>query len=150
MRGSHDYHKEINARLERLKLRVQSEFREMMDREQVPSGDDLRRVLRPLRKQKLEGQAQTAPEILLAFAEKYKERQQVGGKKVTDSYARKFKQVAGHLENFRPGLHPRDLTEKVWHEYLEYLYEDAGVQDSTVGKHLQAWKVALKEAGLPH
>ncbi|MHA6247439.1 tyrosine-type recombinase/integrase [Pontibacter sp. CAU 1760] len=69
---------------------------------------------------------------------------------MTDSYARKFKQVAGHLENFRPGLHPRDLTEKVWHEYLKYLYEDAGVQDSTVGKHLQSWKVALKETGLPH
>jgi hypothetical protein len=50
--AKHDYHKEINARLERLSLKVQ-QIRELMDEGQLPTGEDLRAFLQPLRTEKL-------------------------------------------------------------------------------------------------
>jgi integrase len=146
----HEYADTINARLERLTLKVQQTFREMLDEGRRPTGEDLRQLLRPLRETRKEQRAHTATELLQRWIDTYTERRGFGGNVNKDNHARKFRQVITHLEKFKPGVLPQDLTEKLWNNYLEYLYEEAGVEDGTVGKHLQGWKNILKEVGLPH
>lgn len=53
LRTSHPYCKEVNARLDRLRLKVQHEFRETMEAGQAPTAADLRAILRPLRTEKM-------------------------------------------------------------------------------------------------
>jgi integrase len=151
VRASHDYYREINARLDRLRLKVHNKFRELVDEEKTPTARDLAAILRPLKKT---GGGKETPttvkQVLEAWAEAYKKRKGPQGA----GYARQIKQVIFRLEEWRPGstatLRPQDLTEAAWQSYQEYLYQDAGLQDTTVAKHVQAWKLARKEVGLPH
>jgi integrase len=146
----HDYGEQINARLERLTLKVQHTFREMLDEGRQPTGEDLRMLLRPVRELRKKEHAVTATDLLEQWMVDYSTRRGFKGRTNQDNHARKFRQVITHLNKFKAGVLARDLNEKLWHGYIEYLYEEAGVEDGTVGKHLQGWKNILKMAGLPH
>lgn len=104
----HPYQKEINARLDRLEQKVQNVFREMLDGGLVPTGADLRRLIRPAREGKKE---QAIPvkvrQVLEAWAEKYVARKSVGGEKRGVNYSRQVKQVISHMDTFREGLNRR-------------------------------------------
>jgi integrase len=58
---------------------------------------------------------------------------------------RRWRQVAGHLEAFRPGLRLSHLTKPFYHQYLAYLHEQ-GLSDSTVGKQVSFLRACLRLA----
>ncbi|MDO6389062.1 tyrosine-type recombinase/integrase [Pontibacter sp. BT731] len=144
----HEYSDHLNARIERIKGQVQQTFREMLDAGTLPTGEDLRKILRPLREQKKQAKSHTAVEYLQEWIDAYTTRRGYGGQVNKDSHARKFRQVITHLNRHKPGITPQQMTEKAWHDYMAYLYSEE-LEDSTVGKHLQGWKNVLKMAGLP-
>jgi len=154
----HDYSKEINARLERLALKVQQVFREMMDEGTVPTGVDLRLILRPLRTEKLLGSGPVpVRETYEAWKAEYLRRKNRGVdlEKVKETklqgynYARIYTQVVTAIETFKPGATVKDLNGTNWDAYLTFLHEEMDVEDTTVSTHIKGWKVLREHAGLP-
>lgn len=76
----HEYWREVNARLERLSLKVQQQFREMMDEGELPTGADLRMILRPLRAQKMLniGAASTVRQVYEVWKSNYLKKKNRG------------------------------------------------------------------------
>lgn len=56
---------------------------------------------------------------------------------------RRWRQVAGHLEAFHPGLRVSQLTKPFYVQYLAYLHEQ-GLADSTVGKQVSFLRACLR------
>jgi integrase len=157
--NKHEYSDTINARLERLNLKVQQTFREMMDEGQRPTGEDLRKLLRPLREEKMQ-QAGPPPirQTYLDWKLSYLQRKNRGVVVELDTkaerslqgynYARIFKQVVAALEGFKPDATYKDLTALNWEKYLDYLQADLGVDDTTISTHVKGWKALRGHVGL--
>ncbi|MGI4862393.1 MAG: phage integrase SAM-like domain-containing protein [Janthinobacterium lividum] len=58
---------------------------------------------------------------------------------------RRWRQVAGHLEAFQPGLRISQLTKPFYVQYLAYLHEQ-GLADATVGKQVSFLRTCLRLA----
>jgi integrase len=153
----HEWHESINKRLDRLRHKVQADFREMLDAGELPTGSDLRLILRPLREQKM--QQGGPPEVRQVYEEwkaaylKRKNRgvdiSELDEKQLMGyNYARIFAQVVTALEDFKPGITVRDLTAPNWELYLDHLYNEMEVEDSTVATHIKGWKAFREHAGL--
>jgi integrase len=58
---------------------------------------------------------------------------------------RRWRQVAGHLEAFHPGLRISQLTKAFYQQYLAYLHQQ-GLSDATVGKQVSFLRTCLRLA----
>jgi hypothetical protein len=58
---------------------------------------------------------------------------------------RRWRQVAGHLEAFHPGLRVSQLTKPFYLDYLNYL-NDQELSDSTIGKNISFLRACLRIA----
>lgn len=62
------------------------------------------------------------------------------------NYKRGFKQVLGHLLNFRKELKTEDISYHFLSEYVEYLYDTANLESNTISIHIKKIKTILNDS----
>lgn len=160
VRAKHQWAPELNAKLQRIKLEVGQQFREMVERGDTPTSDDLRRIINPAKVEKKKAGPVLVREYYEAWGEWYKAKKNRGNKtedKKGGHYVRGFKQIVEKVHEWRPKAKLKDFLpdfkrpnqEGLIEEFEDWVLNKYELQENTVVRYRKMFRVLFKYAGMP-
>lgn len=160
VRAKNPWATELNAKIQRIRLEVGQQFREMLERGEEPTADHLRQIINPARAEKKKAGPVLVREYYEAWGEWYKAKKNRGNKtdeKKGNDYVRGFKQIVDKVHLFRPKARLKDFLPDFKHmnqeglieEFEDWVMEKYTLQENTVVRYRKMFRALFKYAGMP-
>ena len=142
---------ELNTRLEKLRDKIQNEFRRLINDsdQKIPTRDELRKALDLCFKE-----SETKALNLMSFIEQYIKESEtrvnpITGKPIAKSTINSYKRIEALLKDFRRSKRPldfKDIDLDFYHDFNSFMIKSKNFIPNTRGKHIKTLIGILNEA----